>query len=96
MINIDKLSADEVKDIVNGKKVLIKNNKLGEVGDILSINDCKYKLISVDLTSLPSIASTYYRVLGFETPIEFINNWQEKHNIHEFASSVFIHYFDKI
>lgn len=96
MINSDRLSEDEIKNFVNGKNILIKNKKIGEVGDMLEINSCKYKLISVDLTSLPSIASTYYRVLGFKTPVEFINNWQEMHNIHEYASSVYIHRFEKI
>lgn len=90
------LSEDEIKDLVKGKNILIKNKRLGEVGDILEANNCKYKLISVDLTSLSSIASTYYRVLGFETPVEFINNWQEHHNIHEYASAVYFHRFDKI
>ena len=96
MINIEELSDNDIKDIIDNKNMLIKSKKIGEVGDVLELGDGKFRLVSVYKTSLPSIASMYHRVLGFDTPTDFINSWQEQHNIHEFASTVYIHHFKEI
>jgi hypothetical protein len=95
LIESQQLSAKEINDLsIEDKRVIIKNNKLGEVGDTISIVYKNYRLVNVDRISIILAAARYYRLFGFTSPREFIEVWIEQNKAPMHSTYTYIHYFD--
>lgn len=83
-----------------GKKTMTtRNKKYGESGDYLIATSHGEKiylrLISVSRVDLDNVATVYYREEGCQSPLEFIEIWNDIHPIKGFQGSqkVWLHSF---
>ena len=95
MIESLQLTAKEINDLtIEDKRVIIKSQKLGEVGDTITGHYKHYRLVSVDRVSVILAAAMYYRLAGFASPREFIEAWIEQKKAPLQSNYTYIHYFD--
>ena len=95
MIECMYLTKDDLDSLsVMGRRVIINNRKLGEVGDTLTILYRNFRLTGVHRVPIATAASKYYRLLGYDTPREFIESLIYSSDIDAAADHMYVHYFD--
>lgn len=79
---------------VQGRRVIINSHKLGDVGDTLTIVYRNFKLTGVHKVPMVTAASRYYRLLGYESPREFIEFLFSGNDVDAASDHMYVHYFD--
>jgi len=79
---------------VQDRRVIINNHRLGEVGDTLTIVYRDFTLTGVYKVPIVTAASRYYRLLGYESPREFIESLIYSTDLDAAADHMYVHYFD--
>lgn len=79
---------------IKGRRVIINSHKLGDVGDTLTIVYRNFKLTGVHKVPIVTAASRYYRLLGFESPREFIESLVSDDYMDIASDHMYVHYFD--
>ena len=79
---------------VQGRRVIINNRRLGNVGDTLTIVYRDFRLTGVYKVPIVTAASRYYRLLGYETPREFIESLIYSTDLDAASDHMYVHYFD--
>ena len=92
-ISGDVLCDKDYQSLNMDMRLIIHSNRIGEVGDIITVSDKNFKLINIDKILVSCAAAYYYRIFGFESPGEFIEHWLSQRKCVT-NSHVYIHYFE--
>ncbi len=95
LISGEMLSDEDYQSLNMDMRLIINRQRIGEVGDIITVSDKDFKLINIDKILVSSAAAYYYRIFGFESPREFIEHWLSKKRC-DANSHVYVHYFEAL